>query len=106
LWKAYQKIHKFVDVIAYFSVQQWKFTDQNVQALQSRMTPVDQELFDFNIARLDWPSVFKTCMQGLRVHFAKEPLDNLQVAKKRYKRCSQEVLNNLPVFSSSLVVHR
>lgn len=106
LWKAYQKIHKFVDVIAYFSVQQWKFTNQNVQALQSRMAPLDQELFDFNVARLDWQSVFRACMEGLRVHFAKEPLDNLPVARKRYRRCSQEVFNNLLIISSSLVVHR
>jgi fatty acyl-CoA reductase len=106
LWKAYQKIHKFVDVISYFSIQQWKFTDHNMQALQRRMTPPDQELFDFNIAKLDWQSVFKACMQGLRVHFAKEPLDNLQFARKRYRRCSHEVLNNLLIISSSLVVHR
>jgi len=86
LWKAYQKIHKFVDVVSYFSVQQWKFTDHNVQALQSRMTPLDQELFDFNIARLDWHSVLKSSVRGLRLHFAKEPLDNLEVAKKRYRR--------------------
>jgi len=79
-------------VIAYFSIQQWKFTDHNVQALWSRMTPLDQELFDFNIAKLDWQAVFTSCMQGLRVHFAKEPLDNLPVAKKRYRRCSKEVL--------------
>jgi len=93
-------------VVSYFSVQQWKFTDHNVQALQSRMTPLDQELFDFNIARLDWHSVLKSSVRGLRLHFAKESLDNLEVAKKRYRRYSQEVLNNLLIISSSLVVHR
>jgi len=70
------------------------------------MTPLDQELFDFNIARLDWQSVLRSSIQGLRLHFAKEPLDNLEVAKKRYRRYSQEVLNNLPIISSPLVVHR
>jgi len=70
------------------------------------MTPLDQELFDFNVAKLDWQSVFKNCMQGLRVHLTKEPLDNLQVARKRYQRCSQEVFNNLLIISSSLMVHR
>lgn len=93
-------------MISYFSCQQWKFTDHNVQALQSRMTPLDQELFDFNIARLDWQSVFKLGMQGLRIHVAKESLDNLQVAKKRYRRCVQRVLNKLLIISSSLMVHR
>ena len=93
-------------MIAYFSTQEWKFTDHNVKALQSRMTPLDQELFEFNIARLDWESVFRSCMKGLRLHFAKESLENLSVAKKRYRRCSQGVLNNLLIISSSLVVHR
>ena len=70
------------------------------------MTPLDQELFDFNVARLQWQSVFRSCMKGLRVHFAKEPLDNLSFAKKRYRRCSQKVLNNLLIIASSLVVNQ
>lgn len=86
LWEAYKKIHKFVDVISYFSTQQWKFTNHNVQAVWSRMTPLDQELFDFNIARLDWQSVFRSCMQGLRTTLVNESPDTLEVAKKRYRR--------------------
>ena len=95
MWTAYKKIHKFVDVISYFSTQEWKFTDHNVQAVWSRMSPLDQELFDFNIARLDWQYVFRSCMQGLRIHLANETPDTLEVAKKRYRRCSQKVLHNL-----------
>jgi hypothetical protein len=61
------------------------------------MTPLDQELFDFNIARLDWQSVFRSCMQGLRTTLVNESPDTLEVAKKRYRRCSQKVLNNLVI---------
>jgi hypothetical protein len=70
------------------------------------MTPLDQELFYFDIAAIDWQSLFRSCMIGLRLHFAKDHPDNLEIAKKRYRRCSQEVLNNLLIISSSLVVHR
>ena len=89
-------------MIAYFCTQEWKFADHNVDALWGRLTPLDQELFDFNIARLDWQSVFLSSMRGIRIHLTKEPSDNLQVARKRYRRCSQEVLNNLLIISSSL----
>lgn len=93
-------------MVSYFCIQQWKFTDHNVQALHSRMTPLDQELFDFNIARLDWQAVLRSSIKGIRLHFAKDPLDNLEVARKRYRRYGQELLNNLLIISSSLVVHR
>ncbi|PNF31087.1 Fatty acyl-CoA reductase wat [Cryptotermes secundus] len=86
LWNAYKKIHKFVDVISYFCTQQWKFTNHNVQAVWRRMTPLDQRLFDFNIADIDWESVFKASMQGLRIHMAEETPDTLEVARKRYRR--------------------
>jgi hypothetical protein len=50
------------------------------------MSPVDQKLFDFNIANLDWQSMLKASMLGLRVHVAKESPDTLEPAKKRYRR--------------------
>jgi hypothetical protein len=93
--EAYKKIHKFVDVISYFCTQQWKFTDHNVQAVWSRMTPLDRELFDFNIVRLDWKSVLRSCMLGLCIYMLKESPDTIEAAKKRYRRCSQKVLNNI-----------
>jgi hypothetical protein len=53
------------------------------------MTPSDQRLFDFNIADIDWESVFRASMQGLRIHMADETPDILEVARRRYRRCSQ-----------------
>ncbi|XP_021938103.1 fatty acyl-CoA reductase wat-like [Zootermopsis nevadensis] len=86
LWNIYKKIHKFVDVISYFSTQQWKFTNDNVQTLWKRMSPEDQKLFDFNIANIDWQSVFRDSMQGLRIYVAQETTDTIEDAKKRYRR--------------------
>lgn len=91
LWNAYKKIHKFVDVISYFSTQQWKFTNDNVQTLWKRMSPEDQKLFDFNIANIDWQSVFKDSMLGLRTYMAQDTPDTIEPAKKRYRRYSQNV---------------
>ncbi|XP_021941668.1 fatty acyl-CoA reductase wat-like, partial [Zootermopsis nevadensis] len=91
LWNIYKKIHKFVDVISYFSTQQWKFTNDNVQTLWKRMSPEDQKLFDFNIANIDWQSVFKDSMLGLRTYMAQDTPDTIEPAKKRYRRYSQNV---------------
>jgi len=55
------------------------------------MSPLDQELFDFNIGNIDWQSTFRASMQGLRVHLAQETPETLDAAKKRYRRYSQNV---------------
>ncbi|KAJ9586756.1 hypothetical protein L9F63_019655, partial [Diploptera punctata] len=86
LWNAYKKIHKFVDVISYFSTQQWDFTNNNVQELWKRTDPVDKQQFDFDMAGIDWPVVFRACVQGLRLHLANETPESLPKARKRYQR--------------------
>ncbi|XP_069685499.1 fatty acyl-CoA reductase wat-like isoform X2 [Periplaneta americana] len=85
LWNAYKKIHKFVDVISYFSVQQWKFTNYNTQAMWKQLNPLDRELFNFNMADVEWEKTFELCMQGLRTHIGQDPPDNLEYARKRYR---------------------
>ncbi|XP_021938101.1 fatty acyl-CoA reductase wat-like isoform X2 [Zootermopsis nevadensis] len=42
MWKAYQKIHRFTDVIAYYSTQRWIFHNDNVQNLWRKMSPQDK----------------------------------------------------------------
>jgi hypothetical protein len=55
------------------------------------MSPLDQKLFDFNVVNIDWQSVFRDSMQGMRIHVAHETPDTLEAAKKRYRRYSENV---------------
>ncbi|PSN40547.1 hypothetical protein C0J52_10393 [Blattella germanica] len=86
LWNAYKKIHRFVDVISYFSTQKWTFSNNNVQEMWNRLDPIDQKHFEFDIGALEWPSVFRVSMENLRMNFANETPDTLEEARKRYRR--------------------
>ncbi|XP_066153695.1 fatty acyl-CoA reductase wat-like [Euwallacea fornicatus] len=84
LIKGYQKINKFANVIAYFTKNEWKFKNDNVQSLWKRMKKHDKELFDFNIEKLNWDMYFYTYTRGARVYLLKDPLDTIPQGKVKY----------------------
>lgn len=86
LWNAYEKIHKFSEVISYFSTKQWKFVDSNTRGLIDRLSSRDRELFDFDLALLDWKEYFYHHVRGLRVYLIKDELDTVERAIVKRKR--------------------
>lgn len=84
--QVYRKIHRFCDVIYYFTNGQWYFTNQNVQQLWSKLTPQDQEMFFFNMADLNWSEVINMSMFGIRTYLMKEDPSNIPQALKRTQR--------------------
>lgn len=84
LVKGYQKINKFAGVLTYFTTNEWKFTNDNVQSLWNRMKKQDRELFEFDIERLDWDLYFYTYTRGARVYLLKDPLDTIPKGNVKY----------------------
>ncbi|XP_031330448.1 fatty acyl-CoA reductase wat-like [Photinus pyralis] len=84
LVKGYQKVGKFTDVISYFAVRQWDFTNQNTQSLYQRMSPVDKETFGFDLREFDWDSYFYSFARGGRVYLLKDPIDTLPQGRVKY----------------------
>lgn len=86
MWKTYKKIHKYSNVIAYFSTQQWRFKNDRVMNLWNRLSPVDKRLFYFNMEDHDWDEYISYYMRGCRVYIANDPLETVERGQKRYKR--------------------
>lgn len=84
--QVYRKIHRFCDVIYYFTNGQWYFTNQNVQQLWNKLTPQDQQLFAFNMADLNWSEAINMSMYGIRTYLMKEDPNNIPEALKRTQR--------------------
>ncbi|CAH0389540.1 unnamed protein product [Bemisia tabaci] len=80
---AYVKIHKFLEVIAFFSTKQWKFTNNNVRALWDKMSPADREAFKFDMSTLDWQSMLKENVAGVRKYLLKDPPTTIPAARRR-----------------------
>jgi fatty acyl-CoA reductase len=86
MWKAYQKIHRFTDVIAYFSNQQWIFHNDNVQKLWKKMSPQDKIMFKFDMTLLDWEVFLFSMIKGLRLYTFNDNFERAKESLARYKR--------------------
>ncbi|XP_050422291.1 fatty acyl-CoA reductase wat-like [Adelges cooleyi] len=83
---AYKKIHKFVDVISFFSLKSWTFYDTNTRNLISAMSDQDKTLFDFDVAKIDWDDYFKYHIRGIRCFIFKDPLDTVPEGTVHYRK--------------------
>ncbi|XP_026467581.1 fatty acyl-CoA reductase wat-like [Ctenocephalides felis] len=86
LLKAYKKIHKFSNVISFFCTNEWTFTNNNVQALWKKISPKDQEMFDFNMQTMDWSAYMKTYIKGMRIYLFKDDLSTIEAARRKWNR--------------------
>ncbi|CAK9798432.1 Putative fatty acyl-CoA reductase CG5065 [Anthophora plagiata] len=83
---AYKKIHKFGNVIHYFTQRQWRFKNENVVKLWEKMNSVDQQNFCFHINRLNWDDYFFIQVRGIRAYMLNDPSDTIEATrKKQYK---------------------
>ncbi|XP_011882612.1 PREDICTED: putative fatty acyl-CoA reductase CG5065 [Vollenhovia emeryi] len=86
LLKAYKKINKFSSIISYFSSQQWRFNNDAVVKLWSRVNSADRQIFNFNIDSLDWESYLKNLIPGARVYIIKDPMETVEKGREKYRK--------------------
>lgn len=75
-----------MDVLNYFSTQEWTFTNDRLQALMMKLTSKDSKNFFCDVRDLDWNVYFETYISGIRVYLIKDPLDTLPQARVKWQR--------------------
>ncbi|XP_053986197.1 fatty acyl-CoA reductase wat-like [Hylaeus volcanicus] len=82
----YKKIHKFMNVLNYFTTRQWKFTNENFKQVLAKMSPDDSHNFNCDITEVDWDLYFRSYIRGIRVYLIKDPIESLEQARVRWQR--------------------
>lgn len=77
LLDAYAKIHKFSQVISFFSTQQFTFTNLNTQRLFTSLAEADKSLFNFDMDGFDWEKYMFWHIRGIRAYLVKDPLSTV-----------------------------
>ncbi|XP_075232175.1 fatty acyl-CoA reductase wat-like isoform X2 [Lycorma delicatula] len=77
----YKRVNKFSDVLAYFTIRNWVFKNDNVQNLWGNLTEHDKKLFPFDISSLDWNDYFYVYVRGIRKYLLKEDPSSIPYAK-------------------------
>ncbi|XP_017039645.1 fatty acyl-CoA reductase wat [Drosophila ficusphila] len=77
----YRKIHKNIAVLGPFSSSSWNFDTKNTMRLRETMSKEDLEIYDFDIALLDWHDYLKSAMYGMRLYIGKDQPTAASIAK-------------------------
>ncbi|XP_017770686.1 PREDICTED: uncharacterized protein LOC108558317 [Nicrophorus vespilloides] len=83
LVESYKKIHKFINVLSYFTNREWNFENENTKQLWLELNKTDKKTFEFSMAKLDWNAYYKTYMMGGRIYLLKDPMETVPAGKRK-----------------------
>ncbi|XP_039282880.1 fatty acyl-CoA reductase wat [Nilaparvata lugens] len=81
--KIYQKIYKFSTVISYFANNQWKFHNDRVKSLWSKMSDGDRKDFNFDMESVNWDKFAQDNVRGIRIYLFKDTPDTIPTGKRK-----------------------
>ncbi|KAL3270571.1 hypothetical protein HHI36_021108 [Cryptolaemus montrouzieri] len=86
--KIYTSIQKFSSTLALFAVNEWKYTNDNTQALWNNLSPIDKKLFDFSLSQenFNWNSYISILGGGVRLYLLKDNMETIPKAIKKYRK--------------------
>ncbi|KAL3270690.1 hypothetical protein HHI36_021218 [Cryptolaemus montrouzieri] len=83
LMKLHMNVMASLDRLQKFIFTEWKFHARKAGELQKWLSPQDQKDYDIAFETLVWQNVFTLMVVGTRVYLNKEPLKNLEAARKK-----------------------
>lgn len=84
--KLTEKMHRALDVIAYFGKREWHFQGSNFRHIWERLSPEEQESFQCDGHPIDWSTYYRDACMGSRRYLLKEDDSTIEAALKRQKR--------------------
>lgn len=82
----YRKIHKFTELLSYFCMRSWKFTNKNTVNLWHKMNSIDRQIFPVSMSNVHWLIYMRTYIKGVRRYLLKDPDSTLEEARKKHRR--------------------
>ncbi|CAF4957111.1 unnamed protein product [Pieris macdunnoughi] len=77
MMRVQSKLEKASSCLEYFTTRQWAFSDDNVKALCTYLSPQDRTTFDFDVSKIDWDAYIESYVLGIRRFLFKESPETL-----------------------------
>jgi len=84
--KIYNKLHKAMRILEYFTIRSWEWTHDNSDLLKQDLNPEDQKTFYFDPRALHWPTYMENYCLGTKKYILKEDLAGLPAARAHLKK--------------------
>lgn len=86
MMQMYRKIHKFSELLSYFCMRSWQFSNKNTVNLWHKMNSADRHIFPMSMSDVHWLNYMRTYMQGVRRYLIKDSDSSLEEARKKSRR--------------------
>ncbi|KAI4499707.1 hypothetical protein M0802_005277 [Mischocyttarus mexicanus] len=84
--RLYRKLHVMLDALSYFSLNEWKFTNERWIEVMKKLTVEDRKLFYCDMKDVVWDIYFRTYFLGIRLYVLKDPIETLPEARRNWQR--------------------
>ncbi|XP_050421309.1 fatty acyl-CoA reductase 1-like [Adelges cooleyi] len=103
-WKLYDKVGKLIHLLRPFTLNEWKFNNNNTRKSWCSLSREDQQLFPFSMHYFDWNQYINVFYHGIRKHILHEETDNIPMALRKNQILFR--LNQVFIFSNAYIVLR
>ncbi|XP_038598268.1 fatty acyl-CoA reductase 2 [Tachyglossus aculeatus] len=84
--KLVNRLLKSLSLLEYFINRSWEWSTYNTEMLMGQLTPEDQNLFNFDVRKLDWFEYVENYCIGTKKYLLKEDMSRLPAARQHLKR--------------------
>lgn len=82
----YQRIHRALGILEYFTTKEWVFHANNVTALMGELEGRDKQIFNFDLKGIDWTDYVVNYVKGVRKYLLKEDDSTIPAARTKLRR--------------------
>lgn len=84
--KLTKRMHKATKTLEYFTLNEWRWTDEHTVGLCNQITDQDRQLFNFDISQVNWHAYLEDYVKGVRQFVLKEADSTLPESRNRLNR--------------------
>ncbi|XP_044042211.1 fatty acyl-CoA reductase 1 isoform X5 [Siniperca chuatsi] len=86
MMRIFNRLHKAIGLLEYFSSQDWEWNSENMSMLMSQLTPEDRKTFNFDVRQLNWPEYIENYCIGTKKYVLNEDMSDIPAARQHLRK--------------------
>ncbi|KAM4523646.1 fatty acyl-CoA reductase 1 [Fundulus diaphanus] len=86
MMRIFNRLHKAISLLEYFSSQDWEWNCENGNMLMSQLTPEDRKTFNFDVRQLNWPEYIENYCIGTKKYVLNEDMSDIPAARQHLRK--------------------
>ncbi|XP_071383146.1 fatty acyl-CoA reductase 1 isoform X1 [Centroberyx affinis] len=86
MMRIFNRLHKAIGLLEYFSSQDWEWNSDNMNMLMSQLTPEDRKTFNFDVRQLNWPEYIENYCIGTKKYVLNEDMSDIPAARQHLRK--------------------